>query len=121
MLFALPVVAASVPLFAFGSTAAAVIVGSLLWGMALGIQESTLRATVADLIPTRRRSTAYGVFAAVVGATTAGGGALAGALYDVSVPLLVAITIGVQAVAVVLLLVVTRSLRRPAEEPAHEQ
>jgi len=121
VLFALPVVAASVPVFAFGSTAAAVIVGSLLWGMALGIQESTLRATVADLIPTQRRSTAYGVFAAVVGATTAGGGALAGALYDVSVPLLVAITIGVQSVAVVLLLVVTRSLRRPAEEPAHEQ
>ncbi|MFM9878238.1 MAG: MFS transporter [Rhodoglobus sp.] len=121
VLFALPLVAASVPVFAFGSTTSAVIVGSLLWGMALGIQESTLRATVADLIPTHRRSTAYGVFAAVVGVTTAGGGALAGALYDVSLPLLVGLTVGIQVVAALLLLVVTRSVRHSAEEPAHEQ
>ncbi|MEQ1735893.1 MAG: MFS transporter [Rhodoglobus sp.] len=123
VLIALPLVAASVPVFAFGSTTAAVVVGSLLWGMALGIQESTLRATVADLIETRRRSTAYGIFAAVVGVTTAIGGALAGALYDVSVPLLVTITVVVQVVAAALLVVVTRGLmhdRVVAEEPTNK-
>jgi MFS family permease len=112
VLLALPIVAATVPALAFGDRVAAVIAGSLLWGMALGIQESTLRATVADLIEPRRRSTAYGIFAAIVGVATAGGGALAGALYDVSVPLLVGITVAAQALAAVILLVFTRTITR---------
>jgi MFS family permease len=107
VLLALPIVAATVPALAFADTGAAVIAGSLLWGMALGIQESTLRATVADLVDANRRSTAYGIFAAVVGVATAAGGAAAGALYDVSVPLLVAVTIAVQVSAALLLLVFT--------------
>ncbi|TAL40670.1 MAG: MFS transporter [Salinibacterium sp.] len=110
VLVALPIVAASIPVLAFQNGVAAVVMGSLLWGMALGIQESTLRATVADLIEPQRRSTAYGVFAAVVGVATAGGGALAGALYDVSVPLLVGITVAVQVLAVLILLVFTRAI-----------
>jgi MFS family permease len=109
VLLALPIVAATIPGFAFANNLVAGIVGSLLWGMALGIQESTLRATVADLVDPRRRSTAYGIFAAVVGGATAVGGALAGALYDVSVPALVVTVVIVQALAIVLLLVFTRT------------
>jgi MFS family permease len=114
VLVALPIVAASIPVLAFANGVAAFVVGSLLWGMALGIQESTLRATVADLIEPRRRSTAYGVFAAIVGVATAGGGALAGALYDVSVPALVALTVVFQVAAIVILIVFTREIKHPA-------
>lgn len=102
VLLALPIVAAPIPLFGFADTLAPVIVGALLWGVALGIQESTLRATVADLVGSHRRSTAYGIFAAIVGVATLGGGTLAGALYDVSIPALVITTIAVQAAALVL-------------------
>jgi MFS family permease len=108
VLVALPIVAATIPALAFSNLVAAAIVGSLLWGVALGIQESTLRATVADLIHANKRSTAYGIFGAVVGVATAVGGVLAGALYDISVPALVATVVAVQAVALVLLLVFTR-------------
>lgn len=119
VLVALPIVAAAIPALAFANTTIAVIVGSLLWGMALGVQESTLRATVADLVEPRRRSTAYGIFAAIVGVATAAGGVLSGALYDVSVPLLVALVIGIQCAAVVLLMLVTRQRLRPsAARPA---
>lgn len=38
-----------------------VIGGALLWGAALGIQESTLRAVVADLVAPARRASAYTV------------------------------------------------------------
>jgi MFS family permease len=101
VLLLLPVIAALIPVFAFTDAVGTVIAGALLWGAALGIQESTLRATVADLIDPSRRSTAYGIYAAVVGVATAIGGIIAGALYGVSIPLLIIVTLIVQAVAIV--------------------
>ena len=41
--------------------------GVLVWGTALGIQDSTVKALVADLVPEQRQGTAYGVFAAFKG------------------------------------------------------
>lgn len=102
-LAALPVLAAGVPLLAFTNTVALVVLGALLWGAAMGVQESTLRATVADLIPPGRRATAYGLFAAVMGGATLIGGILAGALYSRSIPALIAVTLVIQALALVLL------------------
>lgn len=56
---ALPVLSALVPFVAFSDHVGLVVVGALLWGAAVGIQESTLRAVVADLAPSPRRATAY--------------------------------------------------------------
>ncbi len=112
VLVALPVVAAVVPVLAFTDAVDVAVAGALAWGTVLGIQESTLRATVADLIGPRRRATAYGVFGAVVGTAAAVGGAVAGALYEVSVPALVGVTAAVQAVALVVLLLTLRALPR---------
>ncbi|SFE46586.1 Major Facilitator Superfamily protein [Actinacidiphila alni] len=95
----LPLLAAVVPVLAFTNTVALVVIGALLWGAAMGVQESTLRATVADLVPPGRRATAYGLFAAVMGVATALGGVLAGALYAYSIPALITVTVAVQAVA----------------------
>lgn len=117
VLITLPIVAATVPALAFANGVVAAVVGSLLWGIALGIQESTLRATVADIIDARWRSTAYGIFAAVVGVATAFGGALAGALYDIALPLLVAATIGIQVLAAALLLTMRLPTTTPASSP----
>jgi MFS family permease len=101
----LPVLAAGVPLLAFTNTVALVVAGALLWGAAMGVQESTLRATVADLVPPGRRATAYGLFAGVVGGATLIGGILAGALYAHSVPALIIVTLVIQTLALVLLAV----------------
>ena len=116
VLLILPIIAASVPALSFTDALAPVIAGSLLWGAGLGIQESTLRATVADLVEPDRRSTAYGIFAAIVGIATAGGGVIAGALYGVSIPALIGATVLIQVVAVVMfaLLAARRSNRRRA-------
>ncbi|ETA03477.1 hypothetical protein CcI156_09100 [Frankia sp. CcI156] len=110
VLAVLPPLAAAVPALAFTNTPALAVAGTLVWGAAIGVQESTLRATVADLVPPARRASAYGVFAGVVGATTAGGGALAGALYDLSIPALIAVTAAVQ-VAALALLAASRRIR----------
>ncbi|MEW2515239.1 MFS transporter [Streptomyces sp. NPDC046870] len=111
VLAVLPVLAAAVPALGFTRTVAPAVAGVLVWGAATGIQESTLRATVADLVPSPRRATAYGVFAGVVGGATLAGGALTGALYGYSIPLLITVVTAIQAAALVLL-AVTRGARR---------
>jgi MFS family permease len=110
VLVVLPVLSAAATALAFTGTLWIAVVGALVWGAAVGVQESTLRATVADLVPSGRRATAYGLFAGILGAAALVGGALTGALYDVSVPALVVTVTGVQAAAL-LLLWTTRAAR----------
>ncbi|MEU9279714.1 MFS transporter [Streptomyces sp. NPDC048341] len=103
VLIALPVLTAAVAVLAFTDTVAIAVAGSLVWGAAMGIQESTLRATVADLVPRGRRATAYGLFAGVVGAASLVGGALTGGLYGYSIPVLITVVVAIQVLALVLL------------------
>lgn len=100
-LAALPIVGATVPMLAFTDSLPGIVLGALLWGAAVGIQESTLRAVVADLVPPPRRATAYGVYAAVLGTATAIGGALTGYLYGASIPMLIAVVGVIQLVALI--------------------
>jgi MFS-type transporter involved in bile tolerance (Atg22 family) len=102
VLAVLPLLAGTLPALAFTNTLGLIIIGALIWGAAMGVQESTLRATIADLVPPGRRASAYGVFAGIVGTTAAAGGTLSGALYDQSIPLLIAVTAGLQAAALAL-------------------
>lgn len=116
VLLVLPFLVAAVPALAFGSSLGLVVVGVLIWGAATGVQDSTVKALVADLVPAGRRAGAYGVFAAVQGGAAVTGGAVAGLLYERSVPALV-ITVGVTQVIAFVLLVVTLR-RHQTEAPA---
>jgi len=108
VLLVLPLLVATVPLLAFGDSLRAVVAGTLLWGAAVGLQDSTVKALVADLVPRARRATAYGVFAAVQGAGALIGGVGAGALYQHSIATLVAVVAGTQVGALLLLLAAVR-------------
>ena len=99
VLLAVPVLVAVVPALALGSRLAAVLVGIAVWGVATGIQDSTIKAVVAELVDAPRRATAFGVFAAVQGAFAIVGGGVAGWLYDRSLPALVAVTVATQVAA----------------------
>ncbi|MEU6462868.1 MFS transporter [Streptomyces sp. NPDC046976] len=103
VLAVLPLLSAAVALLAFTDTVWIVVLGALVWGAAVGVQESTLRATVADLVPPGRRATAYGIFAGIMGAAALAGGALTGALYEVSIPVLITTVAVVQVTALALL------------------
>ncbi len=70
--------------------------GTILWGVALGIHEAVMSAAVAHLVPEHARARAYGIFTAVFGIAWFAGSALAGALYDVSLPVLVLVSVGFQ-------------------------
>jgi MFS family permease len=108
ILVGLPLLVAAVPVLAFASSPLIAIAGALLWGAAGGVLDSSIKALVAAIVPTARLATAYGVFAAVQGAAAIGGGAMAGALYERSLPLLIAAVAASQVVALVLLIATLR-------------
>ncbi|OZV80463.1 MFS transporter [Micromonospora echinospora] len=103
VLFALPLLGAAVPALALSGSLVAVVAGALLWGAAVGVQDSTVKALVADLVPAARRATAYGVFAAVQGGAALAGGGLVGVLYARSLPALIAVLGATQLLALGLL------------------
>jgi MFS family permease len=113
ILLALPVLVALIPVLAFSRGVGPVLAGVLIWGAATGIQDSTVKALVADLVAQARQGTAYGVFAAFEGAGALAGGALYGALYG-SRPALIAAVAALQAVALILLLATMRKVRLQA-------
>lgn len=99
VLIVAPVLGAIVPLLSFSSTALLVWAGGAVWGAAMGIHESTLRAAVADLVPAQRRGAGYGTFTAVYGLTWLAGGTIIGALYSRSIAAATWFTIAMQALA----------------------
>jgi MFS family permease len=108
ILIGLPFLVSAVPVLAFASTPLIAITGAVLWGAAGGVLDSTVKALVADLVPAAKRATAYGVFAAVQGAAAIGGGVMAGALYEQSLPILIAAVVATQIIALLLLIITLR-------------
>jgi MFS family permease len=105
-----PVFTAAVPFLSFSTTAWLTWAGAAVWGIGLGMHESTLRAAVADLVPPSRRGAGYGTFTAIYGLTWMAGGTAIGALYEHSVGSVQLFGIVTQAVA--LLAFIPVALRR---------
>lgn len=112
ILLVVPVLVAMVPALALGPTLAPVLAGVVVWGFAHGVQDSTIKAVVADLVAAPRRAGAYGVFAGCQGLLAIAGGAGAGWLYERSLTGLVVAVALSQLVALVLLAATLRSVRR---------
>lgn len=116
VLFAVPVLVALVPGLAMNGQLGLALAGVCVWGLAFGLQDSTVKALVADVVLAPRRATAYGVFAAIQGAAALAGGVLAGWLYDRSVPGLVLVIAVLQVLAGALLAHALRLHRRGLAE-----
>ncbi|WP_343905529.1 MFS transporter [Nocardioides aquiterrae] len=108
VLYPLPLLVAAVPALVFAPALGAVLAGVVLWGLATGVQDSTVKALVADLVPDESLATAYGVFAAAQGGAALVGGVLAGALYADHLGLLVTVVAVLQAVALATLVPAVR-------------
>jgi MFS family permease len=100
--------AASTPLVFLGSRTAALF-GMALWGAGMGAQQTILRARIADLVPTEKRGSAYGIFNTVFGILWFAGSSAIGILYGWSVGAAVVFASAIQLSAVPLLLTVRRN------------
>jgi MFS family permease len=98
VLVAVPLATVAV-LLAFTNVAWMVWVGVGIWGGVMGLQESTLRAAVADMIPSHRRGAAYGVFNVLYGFALLAGATAMGALYGASAGLLVCFVVLIELLA----------------------
>lgn len=92
------------------------LIGSVLWGVGMGAQESIMRAAVAGMVSRDRRGTAYGVFNTGYGIFWFAGSATMGILYDVSLPALVLFSIAAQLASIPLILLTARILKKPRSE-----
>ncbi len=108
-LVALPILAAAVPFLSFSTGTWGIWTGAIVWGAAMGLHESTMRAAIADMVPAERRGRAYGVFGAAYGLTWMIGGAAIGALYGVSVGSVQVFVVVVEALALATFLPLLRS------------
>ena len=88
------------PLCFFGGFWVALL-GTALWGVALGVQESIMAAAIADMVPIEGRARAYGLFTAIFGIAWFLGSSVLGFLYDKSLTLLVALSVAVTLAALV--------------------
>ena len=79
----------------------ALLVGVAMWGVGMGAQESILTAAVAGIVPKAARATGYGIFECVFGVFWFLGSWLLGALYDIRLPAMIAVSVGAQLLATV--------------------
>jgi predicted MFS family arabinose efflux permease len=105
------VLAAIVAPLAFLGTGWVAMAGAILWGVVLGAENSVLTAGVARLVPDTARANAYGVFSAIFGIAWFAGSALLGALYDISLTGLAALSFVTELLALVPLVLAMRAAK----------
>jgi MFS family permease len=98
------VTAAAAPMLFLGGAPWAVA-GTAVWGLSTALQDATVRAMLARIVPPDRRASAYGIFDAMFGITWFLGSAAMGLLYGWAPLALVVCSVALQLLSVPLFLV----------------
>jgi len=104
--------AAAIPWLSFSTSVVAVVIGAVLWGAAVGVHESTMRAAVTDLVPVGRRGAGFGTYTAIYGLAWLVGAAMIGVLYSHGRTVVAGTVDAIQVVALALFLLVLARSRR---------
>jgi MFS family permease len=108
-LLAVPLLTLPIPFLAFSHSYSLVLIGMVLWGVVMGVQETIMRAAIADITPVERRGFAYGVFYTMYGAGWLLGGPLMGLLYELSINYLILFAVVMELISIPLLFMVKRT------------
>ena len=111
VLLAVPI-AAAISVVAFTTEVALVWVGVAIWGVVNGVLDSTVKAVVTELVPSARRSVAFGWLAFVRGVGLLVAGAMLGAAYDQGRGWVVGLVLAANAVALTGLATLLRRIDR---------
>jgi MFS family permease len=93
------VVPVFVPLIFSGDTGF-LLLGMVFYGIGFGAQESIMRAIIADLAPYCRRGSAFGYYNAIFGVSWFLGSMAIGLLYDISLVMMVVLSVALQLAAI---------------------
>ena len=95
------VISAPFAILVFGTkSTSALLLGIALWGVGMGAQESILKAAVTKMVPKSSRATGYGVFECSFGVFWFLGSWLLGVLYDISIPVMITVSVVSQLAAI---------------------
>ena len=83
-----------------GHSVPSLIAGVVMWGVGMGAQESILKAAVTDMTPKSGRASGFGVFSLAFGLAWFLGSWCLGALYDINLPLMAAVSAACQLLAI---------------------
>ncbi|MGB6873916.1 MAG: MFS transporter [Dehalococcoidia bacterium] len=108
-LLAVPFLTLPIPFLVFSYSYSLVLIGIVLWGVVMGIQETIMRAAIADLTPIGRRGFAYGIFNTAYGASWFLGAALMGLLYELSINYLILFVVVMELISIPLFLLVRKT------------
>ncbi len=97
-LFPIINIIAPILIFFFGQTG--ILLGIVIWGGSLGMQEILLRATIADFTQKQKRGTTYGIMNALFGTAWFIGSVVMGVLYEISLVHVIAYIIIVECLSV---------------------
>lgn len=89
-----------------------IILGVIIWGIAMGAQESILKAVVSNLVSKDKRATAYGIFYTIFGLFWFMGSMVIGLLYQVNVLYIVLFSSTMSLVALIFLFVYSNHEKR---------
>jgi MFS family permease len=87
------------------------LIGTLAWGLSLGVHDAIMNAAVAQMVPAHARARAYGLFTAIYGIAWFAGSAIEGVLYDVSLVGLVIVASAAELLALIPLTMTLRELK----------
>ncbi len=107
--------AAPFAILIFGSSARwALFAGVALWGIGMGAQESILKAVVTTMVPKQSRASGFGIFQTAFGVSWFLGSWLMGALYDASLPAMIAFSVAAQLLAIPFIWLCDKKYRQAA-------
>ncbi len=109
---------ASIPIapLTFSLSSTYLIIGIILWGAVMGIQETIMRASIAAMVDRARLATAYGIFNSIYGIAWLSGSMVIGRLYDLSIVNAIIFSVILSATSLIPLLVMLKGtgLRAPS-------
>lgn len=95
----LPLCTILIPFLVFSSNYSIALLGMILWGAAMGIQETIMRAALAEITPMERRGLAYGIFNTGFGLAWFLGSTLMGTLYSFSITYVILAAVALELVS----------------------
>jgi MFS-type transporter involved in bile tolerance (Atg22 family) len=78
----------------------------------MGIQDTVMRAAIANMIPAAKRGLAYGIFNTAYGTSWFAGSVLMGVLYDISIPYVILFCVISEVISIPILFGLIKHVRK---------
>ncbi len=109
-LFTIPFLSIFIPITVFSSSLYLAVGGVIIWGIVMGIHETIMKSAIADITPLKKRGTGYGIFNSAYGVAMFIGSAVMGLIYDFSIPLVIILSVIIEAVSVFVLILLRKEI-----------